>query len=264
MPGQPLFPDSRASGGVAPDWDALAPYWHHFEHRGLNRAVLATLGKMPAPTLLVGGGRGSLARYLQARHLDPGAVVAVDSSAEMARYASERGGPRYVVADVRRLPLPNRAFRSVVCATGVVEFLSPADCATAVGEMSRVCTLGGVIWVAAFSAGPRQAEAPQRPSGACEAPRPMRADIITRWYESCESLTDDERRSVAAFSAVAEQMGDRAKAYELLRACLPRLDGMADFAGFSRLAADTGCEVRSSRYLAERALAIWELSPASD
>jgi hypothetical protein len=46
----------------APDWDALAPHWEHFEDGGLNREILAGLERLIRPPLLyVGSGRGGLA-----------------------------------------------------------------------------------------------------------------------------------------------------------------------------------------------------------
>ena len=130
------------------DWDALAPYWHIFEAAGSDDSVLtaAMAAGLDTPVLYIGGGVGTYAARLAALI---GNVVAIDSSRAMVRETRVRHPEiAAIVADVVTLPFADAAFRSVVCATGVIEFLDDTLQA-AYRELARVCR-GGALYVAAF------------------------------------------------------------------------------------------------------------------
>ena len=130
------------------DWDALAPYWHLFEAGGSDTFVIDAVLRdgIRGPLLYVGAGLGTYAAALAGLL---GEVIAIDRSAVMARRAREQhSGLPVVVADLTALPFRDAAFRGVLCATGVVEFLGEALPA-AYRELARVAR-GAPIHVAGF------------------------------------------------------------------------------------------------------------------
>jgi ubiquinone/menaquinone biosynthesis C-methylase UbiE len=90
----------------------------------------------------VGSGAGQLAKHL-IKYSDPGAdITCFDLSYEMLRRARNRlksDKPRYVVADLTRLPFADGAFDCVTCGY-VLEHLPDAQLGLA--ELSRVMTRG--------------------------------------------------------------------------------------------------------------------------
>lgn len=90
----------------------------------------------------VGSGAGQIARHLL-RYADPqSSLTCSDLSQEMLRRAKHRlrsDRPRYVVADLTRLPFPDAAFDCVTCGY-VLEHLP--DAKLGLSELSRVMTSG--------------------------------------------------------------------------------------------------------------------------
>ena len=90
----------------------------------------------------VGSGAGQIARHLL-KYADPqSSLTCSDLSQEMLRRAKHRlrsDRPRYVVADLTRLPFPDAAFDCVTCGY-VLEHLP--DAKLGLGELSRVMTPG--------------------------------------------------------------------------------------------------------------------------
>jgi ubiquinone/menaquinone biosynthesis C-methylase UbiE len=90
----------------------------------------------------VGSGAGQLARHV-IKYADPGTrITCFDLSHEMLRRARHRlksGRPRFVVADLTRLPFPDGCFDRVTCGY-VLEHLP--DAKVGLGELSRVMMRG--------------------------------------------------------------------------------------------------------------------------
>jgi ubiquinone/menaquinone biosynthesis C-methylase UbiE len=103
---------------------------HKFELRGARRI------------LDVGSGAGQIARHL-IEYADPGAeITCVDLSPEMLRRARRRlksDRPRFISADLSRLPFPDGTFDCVTCGY-VLEHLPEAQIGLA--ELSRVMVPG--------------------------------------------------------------------------------------------------------------------------
>lgn len=193
------------NGGI--DWDALAPHWHHFEHRGLTPAGLSLVqSALTAPCLFVGSGRGTLAaRIVDA--LGPHAVIFADASLAMLHRSNTGDRAPRACCDVRALPFAPASFESAFCATGVLESMSPADRAAAVTELCRIVVPGGAALVAAILA--RPGTAPHDSWAELDAWRAAWGTRSTRW---------------TSLELLATELGDREAAYWLLRQALPRFE----------------------------------------
>ena len=236
---------------ASPNWDALAPYWHCFETSGLDKPILSALMSCLKPHVLyIGGGRGTYASHLS-KWVGRQNITIVDSSLAMARRAKSDFGLNYDLADVRYLPFPDSHFGSAICATGVFEYLDPIDRITSLREMSRVCFPGNPVVITAFS-DPGQVN--QTPLEANEHP------LLEKWFQHEELLSFPERKFVLPFNAVAREMGDRDKAYRLLRDSLPPQDKLITGSEFAAAISASGLFVRSMRFVAERGIGIWTLS----
>jgi ubiquinone/menaquinone biosynthesis C-methylase UbiE len=247
---------------TTPDWDALAVYWHCFELHGFNKTLLSSmLASLIPPVLYVGGGRGSYVAHLQ-KYFGRDKVLVVDSAAAMARRARADFGLEYVLADVRRLPFPANVFASVVCVTGVVEFLKPTERKTALEEMARVCDKGGPILVTA-SAIPGQEGKQQRDAEAEAEYGTDTHQLLDIWFYRYDMLSYLERRMVSAFNAVAREMGDRAAAYHLLHESLPRYDRYIIFERFPVTVSAAGLLINSMQFLPEQGIGVWHLTSMS-
>lgn len=102
----------------------FASYWHQIDETT----------KLGGRVLEVGIGNGTVTAVLRARGLD---VTTVDVDKEL--------GPD-VVADIRELPFPNRAFDTVL-SSEVLEHLPWAHLPTALGELARVADRAVVVSV---------------------------------------------------------------------------------------------------------------------
>lgn len=179
------------------DWDALAPYWHIFETGGSDDSILtaAMAQRLETPVLYIGAGIGTYAARLASL---VGRVVAIDSSPAMVRETRVRHPEiAAIVADVVTLPFADAAFRSVVCATGVIEFLGP-QLPAAYRELGRVAR-GGLIYVAAFID---------------DAAGFDRHAQIAAWLAG---QAGDDR-----LDQLAREVGDRERAVRLLQRATPR------------------------------------------
>src|SRR4051812_4969096 len=198
-----LMPIPRQS----PDWDALAPYWEHFEDGGLDQDGLADIEPLVQPPLLyVGSGRGGLAARLTHR-FGQAAVHSVDRSPTMCRRAQRDHGIISLAADAARLPLRDSCFATVLCASGVLEYLDHNGRTRVLAEMGRVCEPHGqvIVWAASGDTGVHWGTDQHA--------------LVRAWFAG---RFDDKPAAVAAFNAVAAAMGDRAAARALLLACLPQ------------------------------------------
>jgi SAM-dependent methyltransferase len=184
------------------DWEALAPFWHHFEERGFSTPALSLIeGGLVAPCLYVGAGRGTFATRLADR-LGAGLLVALERAPAMVRHRVRHGRARWVRGDVRSLPVRDGGFASALVVTGVLEALGESDRVQALGEVARAVAAGGFA-VVALSVG-----------GAAD---PDTWSQLDAWRQAPPGSP-----AWAAYDAVARDLGDRQAAYRLLRASLPR------------------------------------------
>lgn len=190
-----------------PDWDALAPVWHLLEDGGLNRDLVGAVAPLIRPPVLCLGGGGGLVPDLVRAQLPDGPVVSLDRSFRMSSRAHRRHGLSCLVGDATALPFSGERFATVLCATGVLEFLTPTGCAVALAEMARVCRWGGVLLLAAASG-----------DGKVSWDIDQHA-LVHSWY--AYDLPDDSPASVS-FDAVAAVVGGRRSARALLLSSLPR------------------------------------------
>ena len=128
-------------------------------HGNLYRHLSAGLPRYPIPDLPVGRGGGELlldigcnwGRWTIAAARAGYRPIGIDPSFEAIvaarRIARQLGADvRYLVADARRLPFPDGTF-DVVFSYGVLQHLSKADAAVAVGEIARTLKIGATSLV---------------------------------------------------------------------------------------------------------------------
>ncbi|MCB1741146.1 MAG: class I SAM-dependent methyltransferase [Gammaproteobacteria bacterium] len=150
--------DGLASGPATPAdparsrrlwWEFVAGYWKRFENIGLDPAHLEHfLVRLQAPVAVIGAGHGLLVEHLQSNGLH---CVGLDWSVRMARSAVQRRGISVSVGDARALPFADRAFRSVVIATGILDPRHPpGDGSRVLSEAARVLDREGVLLAAFF------------------------------------------------------------------------------------------------------------------
>ena len=230
-----------------PDWDALAPYCEHFESGGLNRSILAILEPLLHPPLLyVGSGRGTLPAQL-AQRFGRAAVRSVDRSVAMCRRARHESGLDCVAAEAASLPFPDGSFATVLCATGVLEYVERHECVAALAGMARVCGSSGQVLVsAACSDGDVRWDADQH-------------RLVEAWYER---RFDNAPKSARAFDALASALGGRDAARELLLESLPRFGRAIATEDLAAVARRAGLEIAASG-INHDGIGVWRLVHAS-
>jgi ubiquinone/menaquinone biosynthesis C-methylase UbiE len=244
---------------VAPDWNALAAYWHCFEIGGFNKSTLsAIMSSLISPLLYVGGGRGTYPAYLQ-KWLGRDNVTVVDLSSAMARRAQADFGLEYIVADVRHLPCSDNGFASVLCVTGIFEYLETVDHEIALREMARVCCKGGPILITAAASPGGVKEVNQSHLSFDRQPRIDEHRRLETWFRHYDALSNPEKRTMSLFNAVAREMGDRVAAYHLLKDSLPRYGRRITFSSFASTIAAACLLTKSRQYMPERGIGIWHL-----
>lgn len=136
-----VAPVQAPSDGIYARW---APFYPPTAHNALmtaeEAAVRELLPTVAARTVLDAGcGTG---RYLSIlARAGAHAPVGVDRSREMLARAAVPGA-RLVLADIRNLPLAGRSFDAVICGLTLMDV---ADLDLAIGELTRVLKLGGVL-----------------------------------------------------------------------------------------------------------------------
>lgn len=141
-----MTPSARGSR----PWERNAEFWVRIIRDGLDpfrtevtdRAVLRATRPCRGRAILDAGcGEGYLSRLLARRGAR---VVGLDRSAALIRAAADEGGraggPRFVLGDVRALPLPSDSFDDVVCNHSLNEVRDPGP---ALSEFARVLRPGG-------------------------------------------------------------------------------------------------------------------------
>lgn len=240
----------------APNWDALAPHWHCFENVGLNRTILGTLKTyLTPPVLYIGGGRGTYPAILRS-WVGQENLSVVDSSLAMAHRAYLDFSFKYIIADARDLHLPDKSFGSVVCATGVLEFLDLSDQKKALQEMMRVCFQESSLLVTAFYGDPPDSASSTQFINSGNQSFYQKYDLLDRWFRSEDSLSLTEQRITTSFSMVAREIGDRTAAYQLLCQSLPVCNGFINLKIFQDIARDLGLKYKPLRLLTDKSIAI--------
>jgi SAM-dependent methyltransferase len=226
-----------------PNWDALAPYWEHFEDGGFNRSMFISLEPIVRPPVLyVGGGLGSLPAQLVER-FGAAAVHSVDRSVTMCRRAQRDLGINCVAAEAARLPFPEGSFTTVLCATGVLEYMAQDELTAALAGMGRVCESSGQLLVtAACSDGNVCWDGDQH-------------RFVEAWYAG---RFDDTPESTRAFNAVASALGNREAARDLLLRSLPHTGRAITTAGLTVAAERARLEVAAG-WINEDGIGLWRL-----
>jgi ubiquinone/menaquinone biosynthesis C-methylase UbiE len=130
-------------------WDSLAPHHAALENSYLDLSSLRRIQQeIRPPVLVVGAGQGLIVAALKAQgHQCDG----VDLSAEMIRYARIRRGLALVHADAKALPFRNGAYKTIIYATGVIDFISnEAEIRVIMKEGRRIAEHSGDIFVAFY------------------------------------------------------------------------------------------------------------------
>jgi SAM-dependent methyltransferase len=139
---------------IARDYDRIAESYDRaisgeLTGKPLDRALLGYVAERAEGRGVVGDlgcGPGHVTRHLA----DLGAeVIGVDLSAEMIRLASAaHPGLRFVVGDLRRLPLPDASLAAAVALYSMIHFERDDELWAACREIARVLVPGGEVVVA--------------------------------------------------------------------------------------------------------------------
>jgi ubiquinone/menaquinone biosynthesis C-methylase UbiE len=130
-------------------WDVLAPHHQALENNYLDVPSLRlVLNAIHQPVLVVGAGQGLLVAELQNKGFQ---CDGVDLSSEMIRHAKVRRGLTLIEADARALPFVDETYRTIIYATGVIDFMGDEEAVGAIlNEGRRVVRAEGNIFVAFY------------------------------------------------------------------------------------------------------------------
>ena len=130
-------------------WDALAPHHSKIENSYLDLPSLRRIvPDIHPPVLVVGAGQGLIVAELRRRGFQ---CDGVDLSSEMIRYASLRRGLALIQADARAMPFGSGTYKTIICATGVVDFMSDEkEIRVIMNEARRIADPEGNIFVAFY------------------------------------------------------------------------------------------------------------------
>jgi hypothetical protein len=134
-------------------WDALAVHHAAIEDNYLDLASLRQIiGDVRSPVLVVGAGQGLLVAELRSRGFQ---CDGVDFSSEMIRHARSRRGLDLIQADASAMPLADATYKTVIYATGVIDFTSDENAIRGMlNEGRRVAMPDGRIFVAFYRMSP--------------------------------------------------------------------------------------------------------------
>jgi SAM-dependent methyltransferase len=139
---------------IARDYDRIAESYAReisgeLTGKPLDRALLGYIAHRAEGRGAVGDlgcGPGHVTRYLADLGAD---VIGVDLSPEMIRLAcAAHPGLRFVVGDLRRLPLPDASLAAAVVLYSLIHFERDEELWAACGEIARVLAPGGEVVVA--------------------------------------------------------------------------------------------------------------------
>ena len=130
-------------------WDALAPHHSAMENSYLDLPSLRLVQQdIHPPVLVVGAGQGLIVAALQKQGLR---CEGVDLSAEMIRYARLRRGLHLIHADAKALPFGKGAYKTILFATGVIDFMSDeGEIRVILNEARRIMEPAGHIIIAFY------------------------------------------------------------------------------------------------------------------
>ena len=130
-------------------WNALAPHHAFIEENYFDVPSLHLLmDSLQEPVLVVGAGQGLIVAELQKQGIR---CDGIDSSSEMIRYAGLRRGITLIQADARDLPFAPGTYKTVLYATGVIDFIEDEQSIRAIlNEGRRITTAAGKLFVAFY------------------------------------------------------------------------------------------------------------------
>lgn len=130
-------------------WNALAPHHSSIENSYLDLPSLGRIVRViHQPVLVVGAGQGLIVAELLKKGFQ---CDGVDLSPEMIRYARIRRGLDLVQADARAMPFGKETYRTIIYATGVIDFLSDEEeIRVILNEACRIVHRSGSIFVAFY------------------------------------------------------------------------------------------------------------------
>src|SRR5947209_3826162 len=142
-------------------WDALAPHHELIEDNYFDvPSVRLLLARVEDPVLVVGAGQGLIVAELRARRFR---CDGIDLSPEMIRYARARRGIALIQADARALAFAPGTYRTILYATGVVDFMTDEDQIRIIlKEGRRILNGGGPMFVAFYRLSDAQVQFVQR------------------------------------------------------------------------------------------------------
>ena len=134
-------------------WDALAPHHGAVENSYLDvPSIRRILDSLHDPVLVVGAGQGLIVAELRHQGLQ---CDGLDLSPEMIRYARLRRGLTLVEADARAMPFAEGTYRTIIYATGVIDFMDDEEeVGVILREGRRVVQQPGNIIVAFYKLSP--------------------------------------------------------------------------------------------------------------
>jgi SAM-dependent methyltransferase len=134
-------------------WNALAPHHSRIENSYLDLpSIRRILHEIHPPVLIVGAGQGLIVAELQKKGLQ---CDGVDLSSEMIKYAKTRRGIKLVQANATAMPFGNETYRTIIYATGVIDFMSDKqEIRTILAEARRIAHRSANIFVAFYKMSP--------------------------------------------------------------------------------------------------------------
>ena len=135
--------------GTTDYWDALAPYHYSIENNYFDLGSLHRIvQEIRPPVLVVGAGQGLIVGELRKNGIQSDGV---DLSSKMVRYAKARRGLEFVQADARELPFEEGAYKTIICASGVVDFTADEEqVRLIIDETRRIVNRPGYLFVAFY------------------------------------------------------------------------------------------------------------------
>ena len=130
-------------------WDAMAPHHSKIENSYLDLpSIRRIIDDIHQPALVVGAGQGLIVAELLRMGIQ---CDGVDLSSEMIRCAKIRRGLNLVQADACAMPYGKGTYRTVIYATGVIDFMMDEEQIQVIlEEARRIAVDSGNIFVAFY------------------------------------------------------------------------------------------------------------------